>query len=101
MLTDHVYSNRFKHVPELIRMGARIKLEGRTAIIEHSKLNAAKVRATDLRAGAALVVAGLAAESGITEIDGVDYIDRGYDRLVSNLRMLGADVWREMGSASD
>jgi UDP-N-acetylglucosamine 1-carboxyvinyltransferase len=101
MLTDHVYSNRFKHVPELIRMGARIKLEGRTAIIEHSKLNAAKVRATDLRAGAALVVAGLTAESGITEIDGVDYIDRGYDRLVSNLRMLGADVWREMGSASD
>lgn len=101
MLTDHVYSNRFKHVPELIRMGARIKLEGRTAIIEHSKLNAAKVRATDLRAGAALVVAGLTAESGITEIEGVDYIDRGYDRLVSNLRMLGADVWRESGASSD
>lgn len=96
MLTDYVYHSRFKHVPELIRMGARIKVEGRSAVIEYSKLNAAKVWATDLRAGAALVVAGLTVESGITEVSGVEYIDRGYDRLVANLQMLGADVWREV-----
>src|SRR5690606_14941293 len=95
MLTDYVYNSRFKHVPELIRMGARIKLEGRSAVIEYSRLNAAKVHATDLRAGAALVVAGLIVDSGITEITGLEYIERGYDRLVENLRMLGADVWRE------
>ncbi|ASA25091.1 UDP-N-acetylglucosamine 1-carboxyvinyltransferase [Paenibacillus donghaensis] len=95
VLTDFVYSNRFKHVPELVRMGAKIRVEGRSAIIEGSKLNAAKVKAADLRAGAALVIAGLTVEEGITEVTGVEYIDRGYDHLVSNLRMLGADVWRE------
>lgn len=95
VLTDFVYSNRFKHVPELVRMGAKIRVEGRSAIIEGSKLNAAKVKAADLRAGAALVIAGLTVEEGITEVTGVEYIDRGYDHLVRNLRMLGADVWRE------
>jgi UDP-N-acetylglucosamine 1-carboxyvinyltransferase len=95
ILTDYVYSNRFKHVPELVRMGARIRVEGRSAIIEGSKLNSARVRASDLRAGAALVVAALTVEEGITEISGVEYIDRGYDNLVDNLRRLGADVWRE------
>ncbi|SDS71018.1 UDP-N-acetylglucosamine 1-carboxyvinyltransferase [Paenibacillaceae bacterium GAS479] len=95
ILTDYVYSNRFKHVPELIRMGANIRVEGRSAIIEGSSLNAAKVRAADLRAGASLVVAGLTVTEGITEITGVEYIDRGYDNLVENLRRLGADVWRE------
>ncbi|EXX85981.1 UDP-N-acetylglucosamine 1-carboxyvinyltransferase [Paenibacillus darwinianus] len=98
ILTDYVYSNRFKHVPELVRMGANIRVEGRSAIIEGSKLNAAKVKAADLRAGAALVVAGLTVEDGITEVSGVEYIDRGYDYLVDNLRMLGADVWREAKS---
>ncbi|MFC3750674.1 UDP-N-acetylglucosamine 1-carboxyvinyltransferase [Paenibacillus sp. GCM10012306] len=95
VLSDFVYSNRFKHVPELVRMGAKIRVEGRSAIVEGSKLNAAKVKAADLRAGAALVIAGLTVEEGITEVTGVEYIDRGYDHLVTNLRNLGADVWRE------
>ncbi|WP_151738005.1 UDP-N-acetylglucosamine 1-carboxyvinyltransferase [Paenibacillus tengchongensis] len=95
VLTDSVYSNRFKHVPELVRMGAKIRVEGRSAIIEGGKLNAAKVKAADLRAGAALVIAGLTVEEGITEVTGVEFIDRGYDNLVSNLRHLGAEVWRE------
>ncbi|NBD27036.1 UDP-N-acetylglucosamine 1-carboxyvinyltransferase [Paenibacillus glycinis] len=95
ILSDYVYSSRFKHVPELTRMGANIRVEGRSAIIEGGKLNAAKVRASDLRAGAALVVAALTVDEGVTEITGVEYIDRGYDNLVENLRMLGADVWRE------
>jgi UDP-N-acetylglucosamine 1-carboxyvinyltransferase len=95
VLTDYVFSNRFKHVPELLRMGAKIRVEGRSAIIEGGKLNSARVRASDLRAGAALVVAALTVEDGVTEIAGVEYIDRGYDNLVDNLRRLGADVWRE------
>ncbi|MFF2094196.1 UDP-N-acetylglucosamine 1-carboxyvinyltransferase [Paenibacillus sp. NPDC058174] len=99
ILTDYVYSNRFKHVPELARMGADIRVEGRSAIIEGGPLNAAKVRATDLRAGAALVIAGLTVAEGVTEITGVEYIDRGYDNLVENLRRLGADVWRETESS--
>ncbi|MBB3072291.1 UDP-N-acetylglucosamine 1-carboxyvinyltransferase [Paenibacillus baekrokdamisoli] len=95
ILSDYVYSSRFKHVPELTRMGASIRVEGRSAIVEGGPLTAAKVRAADLRAGAALVVAALTIPDGVTEITGVEYIDRGYDNLVDNLRMLGADVWRE------
>lgn len=95
ILTDYVYNNRFKHVPELARMGARIKVEGRSAVIEGSRLSAAKVKATDLRAGAALVVAGLIASNGVTEISGLEYIERGYDNLVANLKGLGAEVWKQ------
>lgn len=95
ILSDFVYSNRFKHVPELARMGAQIRVEGRSAIIEGGRLNAAKVRAADLRAGAALAVAALTVEEGTTEIGGVEYIDRGYERLVEHLSNLGAEVWRE------
>jgi UDP-N-acetylglucosamine 1-carboxyvinyltransferase len=95
ILSDYVYSSRFKHVPELNRMGADIRVEGRSAIVEGGELSAAKVKAADLRAGAALVIAGLTVKEGITEITGVEYIDRGYDNLVDNLRRLGADVWRE------
>lgn len=95
ILTDYVYGNRFKHVPELNRMGANIRVEGRSAIIEGCQLNSAKVSASDLRAGAALVIAALTVPDGVTEISGVEYIDRGYDNLVDNLRHLGADVWRE------
>ncbi|WP_454193129.1 UDP-N-acetylglucosamine 1-carboxyvinyltransferase [Paenibacillus sp. Marseille-Q7038] len=95
VLSDFVYSNRFKHVPELARMGAKIRVEGRSAIIEGHPLNAAKVKATDLRAGAALVIAGLTVSEGVTEVTGVEFIDRGYDHLVTNLRELGADVWRQ------
>ncbi|HEY4390663.1 MAG TPA: UDP-N-acetylglucosamine 1-carboxyvinyltransferase [Paenibacillus sp.] len=96
VLSDFVYSNRFKHVPELVRMGAKIRVEGRSAVIEGASLNAAKVKASDLRAGAALVIAGLTVKEGITEVSGVEYIDRGYDNLVTNLRSLGADVWRQV-----
>lgn len=96
VLTDHVYNHRFKHVPELVRMGAKIKVEGRSAVIEGGMLSPAKVKAADLRAGAALVVAALTVPNGgVTEITGLEYIDRGYDRLVENLRKLGAEVWRE------
>ncbi|KPV55959.1 UDP-N-acetylglucosamine 1-carboxyvinyltransferase [Paenibacillus sp. A3] len=95
ILSDYVYSNRFKHIPELLRMGAKIKVEGRSAIIEGSQLSAAKVKATDLRAGAALVIAGLTVAEDVTEITGVEYIDRGYDHLVTNLSNLGAEVWRQ------
>lgn len=95
ILTDTVYPNRYKHIPELIKMGAKIKQEGRSAVIVGSKLESAKVEATDLRAGAALVIAALIANSGVTEITGVEYIDRGYDQLVENLSALGADIWRE------
>ncbi len=95
ILSDFVYSNRFKHIPELARMGAKIKVEGRSAIIEGGPLSAAKVKATDLRAGAALVIAGLTVSEGTTEITGVEYIDRGYDHLVANLSNLGAEVWRQ------
>jgi UDP-N-acetylglucosamine 1-carboxyvinyltransferase len=95
VLTDYIYGNRFKHVPELALMGANIRLEGRSAIIEGGPLTSAKVHATDLRAGAALVIAGLTVKDGVTEVTGVEYIDRGYDHLVDNLRRLGADIWRE------
>jgi UDP-N-acetylglucosamine 1-carboxyvinyltransferase len=101
ILTDYVYSNRFKHIPELVRMGAKVKVEGRTAIIEGSStLSPARVKATDLRAGASLVLAGLIvpSASGITEVSGVEYIDRGYENLVSNLTQLGAEIWRESDS---
>lgn len=98
ILTDYVYNNRFKHVPELIRMGAKIKVEGRSAIIEGSRLSAAKVRATDLRAGAALVTAALTIPSGMTEITGTEFIYRGYENLVANLRSLGAEIWEEESS---
>jgi UDP-N-acetylglucosamine 1-carboxyvinyltransferase len=96
ILTDYVYSNRFKHIPELVRMGAKMKVEGRSAVIEGTVLSSAKVRATDLRAGASLVIAGLSvASGGITEVTGLEYIDRGYENLVYNLSVLGAEVWRE------
>jgi len=94
ILTDYVFSNRFKHVPELQRMGANIRVEGRSAIIQRSILNGAKVRSSDLRAGAALFVAALMVPGGgVTEISGFEFIRRGYDRLIDNLTQLGAEVW--------
>lgn len=99
ILSDYVYGTRFKHVPELARMGANIRVEGRSAIIEGTPLHAAKVKAADLRAGAALVIAALTVDDGsVTEITGVEYIDRGYERLVENLTNLGAEIWRETES---
>lgn len=95
MVTDTIYGARFKHIDELRRMNANIKVEGRTAIISGPvQLQGAKVKASDLRAGAALVIAGLMAE-GITEVTGLEHIDRGYSNLVEKLSGLGATVWRE------
>ena len=93
-VTETVYENRFMHVGELRRMGANIEVEGRKAIVHGVPfLQGAFVRATDLRAGAALVLAGLAAH-GITEVGDLRHIDRGYDHLVEKLRGLGADIIR-------
>jgi UDP-N-acetylglucosamine 1-carboxyvinyltransferase len=94
IITETIFENRFKHVDELSRMGAKIKVEGRTAIIRGiPKLTGAIVAATDLRAGGALVLAALSAE-GITEIENVYHIDRGYDKLEEKLRSLGAHISR-------
>ena len=93
-VTETVFENRFMHVGELQRMGASIQVEGRTASIRGVPfLRGAFVRATDLRAGAALTLAGLAAH-GQTEIGELHHIDRGYDRLVEKLQGLGADIVR-------
>lgn len=93
-VTETVFENRFMHVGELRRMGANIEVEGRKVIVHGVPfLQGAFVRATDLRAGAALVLAGLAAH-GVTEVGDLRHIDRGYDHLVEKLRGLGADIIR-------
>ncbi|MBM7615539.1 UDP-N-acetylglucosamine 1-carboxyvinyltransferase [Alkaliphilus hydrothermalis] len=92
VVTETIFEGRFKHVDELKRMGADIKVEGRIAVIQGvNKLSGAKVSASDLRAGAALLIAGLMAE-GETEIDNVHYIERGYDNFVEKLTNLGAEI---------
>ncbi|MFZ5632308.1 MAG: UDP-N-acetylglucosamine 1-carboxyvinyltransferase [Bacillota bacterium] len=92
LITENIFENRFQVVDELKRMGARIKVEGRLAIIEGTdQLHGTQVKATDLRAGAALVVAGLMA-GGNTEITNTKYIFRGYHEIDKKLRALGADV---------
>ena len=94
VITETVFENRFMHVDELKRMGANIKIDGRIAMVDGAaRLAGCPVTATDLRAGAALVVAALAAE-GRTEIGSVHHIDRGYDRIVDKLKGLGADISR-------
>ncbi|NLP51762.1 UDP-N-acetylglucosamine 1-carboxyvinyltransferase [Bacillus sp. RO1] len=95
IVTDTIYSARFKHVDELRRMNGQIKVEGRSAIINGPvQLQGAKVKASDLRAGAALVIAGLLAD-GLTEVTGLEHIDRGYSHLEEKLEGLGATIWRE------
>jgi len=95
VITETVFENRFMHVNELKRMGARIKVSGRTAIVQGTdRLSGAKVKAADLRAGAALVLAGLAAD-GVTEVGNIYHIDRGYENFVEKLRGLGADITRK------
>jgi len=97
VLTETIFENRFMHVPELQRMGADIQVEGRTVIVRGNKrLTGAEVMATDLRASASLVLAGLIAD-GTTKIRRVYHLDRGYDRLDKKLRALGADVRRTRG----
>ena len=94
MVTETVFENRFMHVDELKRMGATIKIDGRTSLVEGvDSLTGCQVKATDLRAGAAMVLAGLVAE-GTTQVGYIHHIDRGYDRLVEKLVALGADIKR-------
>jgi UDP-N-acetylglucosamine 1-carboxyvinyltransferase len=95
VITETIFENRFMHVAELRRMGADIRIDGHSAIVTGTgKLSGAPVMATDLRASASLVVAGLAAE-GVTEISRVYHLDRGYDDLVGKLSMVGARIRRE------
>jgi UDP-N-acetylglucosamine 1-carboxyvinyltransferase len=94
IVTENLFAGRFKYVSELIRMGADIRTEGRHAVVRGvPRLSGAPVRASDIRAGAALVVAGLAAE-GETVVSDAEHIDRGYEDLPGRLRALGADVQR-------
>jgi len=94
VVTETIFENRFMHVPELQRMGAKIRLEGNTAVCQHSpKLMAAQVMATDLRASASLVIAGLVAE-GQTLVERIYHIDRGYERIEHKLQKLGAKIER-------
>jgi len=94
IVAESIFENRFKYIDELARMGASVKVEGNTAIISGvEKLTGARVSAPDLRAGAALVIAGLAAE-GVTIVDDIVYIQRGYECFEEKLRSLGAEIER-------
>ena len=93
-VSETIFENRFMHVDELHRLGANIRVDGHTAVIQGvEKLSGAKVMATDLRASASLVIAGLVAE-GETRVDRIYHLDRGYDRMEAKLRQLGADIER-------
>jgi UDP-N-acetylglucosamine 1-carboxyvinyltransferase len=93
-VTDNVFPDRFLHAPELVRMGARIRREGNSAIVSGvERLSGACVMASDLRASAALVLSGLAA-SGPTVVRRIYHLDRGYEHLESKLRQIGADIMR-------
>jgi UDP-N-acetylglucosamine 1-carboxyvinyltransferase len=97
IITEKIFENRFMHVSELKRMGADISVEGNTAIVRgRSELQGAPVMATDLRASASLVLAGLAAK-GITELSRVYHLDRGYTRLEEKLSGIGAKIKRVKG----
>lgn len=92
IVVENIFENRYKYTNELIKMGAKIKVEGKTAVFKGvRKLSGAKVKSTDLRGGAALVVAGLAAK-GKTEITNIEYILRGYENLEGKLKKLGAKI---------
>lgn len=95
IINESVWNNRYQYVGELCRMGAQISVDGRLAIIEGVKrLTAAPVKATDLRAGAAMIIAALSAK-GTTEISSIQYIERGYDNVVEKFQSLGADMHKE------
>ena len=97
VLTETIFENRYMHVPELNRMGARITTQGRTAVVHGvGKLTGAEVMATDLRASMSLVIAGLAAE-GETQVHRLYHLDRGYERLEEKLALLGAEIERVGG----
>ena len=93
-ISETIFENRFMHVNELVRLGARIEVDGHTALVTGvSALSGATVMATDLRASASLVIAGLVAQ-GETVVDRIYHLDRGYDRMEAKLRAIGADIER-------
>jgi UDP-N-acetylglucosamine 1-carboxyvinyltransferase len=92
IFVENIFENRYRHIDELIKLGADIKVDGRIAVVRGMpRLSGAPVCAKDLRGGAALVLAGLMAE-GVTEVEGVEHIDRGYENLGQKLKSLGADI---------
>ncbi|MFL6694366.1 MAG: UDP-N-acetylglucosamine 1-carboxyvinyltransferase, partial [Ramlibacter sp.] len=93
-VAETIFENRFMHVNEMVRLGAKIQVDGKIAVIEGvPKLSGATVMATDLRASASLVIAGLVAD-GETQIDRIYHLDRGYDKMEAKLRAIGADIER-------
>jgi UDP-N-acetylglucosamine 1-carboxyvinyltransferase len=93
-VTETIFENRFMHINELVRLGAHIQTDGKVAMIEGvPRLSGATVMATDLRASASLVIAGLVAE-GETLVDRIYHLDRGYDQMETKLRAIGADIER-------
>jgi UDP-N-acetylglucosamine 1-carboxyvinyltransferase len=93
-VTETIFENRFMHVNELVRLGARIQTDGKVAVVEGApRLSGATVMATDLRASASLVIAGLVAE-GVTTVDRIYHLDRGYDQMEEKLRAIGAQIER-------
>ena len=93
VIVENIFENRYKYTQELQKMGAKIKIEGKTAIIKGTrKLYGAKVQSTDLRGGASLVLAGLVAK-GTTNVDNIEYILRGYEEIEEKLRRLGAEIY--------
>jgi UDP-N-acetylglucosamine 1-carboxyvinyltransferase len=100
VVSETIFENRFMHVPELQRMGASVALRGNTAVVQGvDRLYGASVMATDLRASASLVIAGLVAEDE-TEIRRVYHLDRGYEHMETKLAALGADIARVKGAES-
>lgn len=94
ILSESVWDNRFQYVGQLLRMGANIQVDGKVAVIEGVKqLTGVKVKATDLRAGAAMIIAGMVAE-GTTIVENIQYVDRGYEDVVVKFSSLGADIKR-------
>ena len=94
MVTESIFENRFMHVNEMVRLGANIQIDGKVAVVEGvERLSGATVMATDLRASASLVIAGLVAE-GETVVDRIYHLDRGYDQMEAKLRGLVADIER-------
>ena len=94
VITETIFENRFMHVNEMLRLGAKIEVDGKTAVVNAvPKLSGATVMATDLRASAGLVIAGLLAD-GETTIERIYHLDRGYDQMEDKLKALGADIER-------
>ena len=97
IITENIFENRFKYISELNRMGAKIQIEGNTAIINGvRRLYGANVNSTDLRGGAALILAGIASK-GTTTVDNINYILRGYENIEDKLKDLGATIRKEEG----